>query len=141
MKKNIIGWIFSCMVLLPFVVFAEQIQVEIPEAVTDLIGGTVDKFISGTFVMSTVFVAAVQIIKKVMEKFSVEINGIKSQILTVIIGILYSLIETGVWQDGIISNADIVTMSQAALAVISGVFGYKLLWRKPGADVTVSEKK
>jgi len=125
----------------PVLLMAAETEIEVPGAVTELIGGTVDKFVTGTFVMSTGFVAAVQIIKKIMEKFRVEIGGVKSQLLTVAIGITYAVIDTGVWQDGNISSADIVSMTQAAIAVVSGVFGYKLLWKQPSACVKPLEKQ
>lgn len=130
----IVALIFG--IFIPVLACLAQTNVEVPEEVSNVLGKTVENFISGTFVLSTGFVAAVQIIKKVMEKFNVEVAGVKSKVLAVLIAIVYAVVSTGVWEDGSLTNQDIVILIQAGIAAFSGVFGYKLLWKQPSASIT-----
>lgn len=137
MKK----FMFLFTILLPIILLGEEV-VEIPDVVTDTLTTTVENFLPKTFTMSAIFVATVQILKKVLASFKIDVSGLKSQWLAILIAVLYVLVNLNVWNDGVISSEDIVLIIQAIISSVGGIFSYKLLWRKPNTDeVKPSENK
>lgn len=122
MKKLIV-----LLFLAPIIVWAEDIVV--PDLISDTVETTVDGFVTKTWIMSSVMMAIIQALKKIMSAFKLDLSGIKSQIAAIIITTLYVLVNMNVWQDGQISPNDVLIMIQGVISAVGGIYGYKVLWR------------
>lgn len=122
MKKLIV-----LLLLAPIIVWAEDIVV--PDLISDTVETTVDGFVTKTWIMSSVMMAIIQALKKIMSAFKLDLSGIKSQIAAIIITTLYVLVNMNVWQDGQISPNDVLIMIQGVISAVGGIYGYKVLWR------------
>lgn len=118
-----------CLFALPCMLLAQEIA--LPQEATDTIDSLVKNAVPNTIMLSSIFVLIVQILKKVLLTVKIDISGIKSQIVAVLVAVLYVLISTNVWEDGSLSQKDIVTVIEAVISTIAGIFGYKLLWKTP----------
>ena len=116
-------------ILAPFLALAGDVQV--PDIVSDLINDASSAIIPETIALSSVFVAIVQSLKVVFLHLHVDISGKKSGALAVAVAVLYALFNLEVWQDGLISSQDVILVFQSAVSAVAGIYGYKLLWRKP----------
>jgi len=120
--------LFFVIAIMPIIIFGQDVQV--PSVVTDTINDALTNFGPKTFALSSAMVAIVQTIKVALAKFQIDISGIKSKILAITVAVIYVLINLNVWADGSISQADIVLIIQSVISAVSGIYGYKLLWRK-----------
>lgn len=126
MKK--MDWLLF-MLVLPVICFAEEV-LEVPQVVTDSVSSLVQNAVPQTVILSTVFVTIVQALKKVLGQFKIDVSGIKSQALAIAVAVIYVLLNLNVWDDGSLSQKDIVLIIEAVVSTVGGIFGYKLLWRK-----------
>lgn len=126
MKK--MDWLLF-MLVLPVICFAEE-ALEVPQVVTDSVSSLVQNAVPQTIVLSGIFVTIVQALKKVLGQFKIDVSGIKSQALAIAVAVIYVLLNLNVWDDGNLSQKDIVLIIEAVVSTVGGIFGYKLLWRK-----------
>ena len=121
--------ILLSLLAVPFFAFSGEVQV--PDVVSDVLKDASSSLIPGTIALSSVFVAAVQSLKVIFSRLHVDISGKKSGALAVAVAVLYALFNIDVWQDGSLSSQDVILMVQSAVSAVAGIYGYKLLWRKP----------
>lgn len=125
------------LILLPLFAFCQE-SVEVPQVINDTLSDSLTKFVPNTIMLSSVFVTIVQVLKKSLSQFKIDISGLKSQALTLAVAVIYVLINLDVWEDGSLTHQDIQMIIESVVSAIAGIFGYKLLWRKPNGDTSNS---
>jgi hypothetical protein len=120
--------------MFPLCLLAETINLS-PE-VTETTEAIVKDFFPNAFVLSGIIVAVVQILKKVLSSVHVLVEGKSSQALTVSVGVLYVIVNSAFWNRGVVDANDIILLLETIVATVGGIYGYKILWRKPDATVT-----
>lgn len=128
MSNKLIKFLFLVVLAMPVLIFAAE-EIAVPAEVSDTLTTTVQNFMTKTATLSTILVAIVQSLKKILAGLNIDISGIKSQAIAIAITVVYVLVNLNVWDDGTLSQADVVLMVQSAISAISGIYGYKLLWR------------
>ena len=118
--------------LMPIIILAQDVIV--PDIVSDAVETTVEGFVTKTWIMSSIMMAVIQALKKIMTMLRFDISGIKSQVLAIAITVLYVLLNMNVWQDGQISPDDVVLMIQGVVSAVGGIYGYKLLWKRKNSE-------
>lgn len=126
--------------LAPLAIFAAT-QFEVPAEAKDALDTIVNNTAPNVIVLSGVIVTVVQVLKKLLATFKIEISGIKSQLLALGIAVAYAVFNLTVWDDGQLSKQDIVTIIEAVVSAVGGIYGYKILWRTPSTTETNTEKK
>jgi len=117
---------------MPIIILAQDVIV--PDIVSDAVETTVEGFVTKTWIMSSIMMAVIQALKKIMTMLRFDISGIKSQVLAIAITVLYVLLNMNVWQDGQISPDDVVLMIQGVVSAVGGIYGYKLLWKRKNSE-------
>lgn len=128
MMKNMLMFIFSSLAITLFAQTVE-VPVEVSGAIDDLVNNTVPS----TLVLSGVIVTVVQVLKKILASFKLEVSGIKSQALAVLLAVAYASFNIDVWDDGVLSQKDVIVIIQSVISALGGIYGYKLLWRAPAS--------